>query len=471
LARLVIVSNRVPTPRSRGAQAGGLAVVLKEAAPPGTMWFGWSGSQTARTSTEPRVATSQGVAYATIDLARDDFRKYYAGFANGTLWPLLHFRLGLMAFSRAELDGYVAVNRGFATALAPLLEPDHLVWVHDYHLIPLGAELRAQGVRNPIGFFLHVPFVPASVFGVLPCAARLLRELMAYDLIGLQTRQHVRDLGNAMAEIAGASVHDDGRVEAAGMTTRLIANPVGIDAVAFRRQAEAAIEGPESTRLLESLAGRSLIIGADRLDYSKGLPHRFQGYGRFLQRYPEHHLKVSYLQVATVSRDEVPQYRALRRELDRLAGDINGRNAEFDWVPLRYMTRPVPRATLAGFFRLARVGLVTPLRDGMNLVAKEFIAAQAEDDPGVLVLSRFAGAAETMREALLVNPHDPDEIAEAIAEALAMPLAERRRRHRVLLDAVQGVTARSYFRTFVDLLGETARRRVEPHLAQAGRRP
>ena len=461
MARLLIVSNRVPLPKSRTVQAGGLAVVLKEALGPNTTWFGWSGVAAGETSTTPHLTRSRGVTYATLDLSEDDYNRFYTGFANGTLWPLLHSRLGLMSFDRAQLEGYVAVNRAFAAALAPLVEPDHLIWVHDYHLLPLGAELRALGVGNPIGFFLHVPFVPASTFGVLPCAVQLLRELTAYDLIGLQTKQHVRDLQNAMAEILNATVHSDGRIDACGTSTRVIANPVGIDGVAFQRQAERAARGPEAIRLQESLVGRSLVIGVDRLDYSKGLPNRFEGYGRFLRGHPEYRLKVSFLQVAALSRGEVPEYRALRQKLDRLAGDINGRYAEFDWVPLRYMTRPVPRGTLAGFYRLARVGLVTPLRDGMNLVAKEFVAAQSADDPGVLVLSRFAGAAESMRDAVLVNPYDSEEIAEAIAQALAMPLAERKRRHESLLTDVLAVTAQTYCWNFVNEL-RRARRAYSP---------
>jgi trehalose 6-phosphate synthase len=261
-----------------------------------------------------------------------------------------------------------------------------------------------------------------------------------------------------MVNILGATLHDDGRIEVDGLTTRTVANPVGIDAETFAGRAKAAVQEREAIRLRESLVGRYLVIGVDRLDYSKGLPNRFEGYGHFLQQHPEYRLKVSYLQIAAISRGEVQQYQALRRELDRVAGAVNGRFAEFDWIPIRYMTRAVPRTTLAGFYRLARVGLVTPLRDGMNLVAKEYVAAQDSSDPGVLILSRFAGAAESMREAVIINPYDPDAIAEAIAEALVMPLAERMRRHEALLGEVHRVTARSYCGDFLRQLAETPAR-------------
>ncbi|MBM3525499.1 MAG: hypothetical protein FJX57_21330, partial [Alphaproteobacteria bacterium] len=230
VARIVIVSNRVPVPGRRGVQPGGLAAALGDSLRPGTLWFGWSGRVVAETPPRAELVEHRGVAYAMIDLSDTHYRGFYAGFANGTLWPLLHARLGLMEFERADLEGYVAVNRAFAAALAPLLRPDDLVWVHDYHLIPLGAELRALGVPNRLGFFLHVPFVPASIFGVLPCAELLLRALMEYDLVGVQSEQHRRDLRNAMDEILGARAAAGGRIHVGEQSTRIIANPIGIDA-------------------------------------------------------------------------------------------------------------------------------------------------------------------------------------------------------------------------------------------------
>ncbi|MGC2051114.1 MAG: trehalose-6-phosphate synthase, partial [Methylovirgula sp.] len=240
-----------------------------------------------------------------------------------------------------------------------------------------------------------------------------------------------------------------------GHSVVLAAMPIGIDTRAFARQAKKAMQGRAAHRLDESIQGRALMIGVDRLDYSKGLPNRFEAFGRLLDRFPEHRLKVTYLQVAARSREDVTEYQRLKRELDRLAGEINGRHAEFDWVPLRYMTRAVTRSSLAGFHRQARVGLVTPLRDGMNLVAKEYVAAQDPEDPGVLVLSRFAGAAEEMTEAIVINPHDPDEITEAMNQALTMPLDERKARHEKLFEKICQTTAASYCRDFIAALSAT----------------
>ncbi|WP_198370091.1 alpha,alpha-trehalose-phosphate synthase (UDP-forming) [Roseomonas rosulenta] len=452
MARLVIVSNRVPGPSARGAaSAGGLAVALQSFLAPGTLWFGWSGQVAATTATAPAIAEGDGVTYATIDLGAADYDRFYVGFANSSLWPLLHFRLGLMRYTREDFAGYLAVNDSFAAALLPLLRPDDTVWVHDYHLIPLGAALRAAGFRGRIGFFLHIPFVPPSVLEALPPARELLQAMCAYDVVGFQTRTHLADFLDCAHRFSGFAVEGD-EVVTDGRRVRAIADPIGIDAAGFARVAARSAGTAYIQRVRESLVGRALAISAERLDYSKGLPNRFEGFARLLARFPQHQRRVSMLQIAARSREDVAEYQALRRELDRLAGDINGRFSGFDWVPLRYMTQTVARTKLAGLFRIARIGLVTPLRDGMNLVAKEFIAAQDPADPGVLILSRFAGAAEELSDALLVNPYDPDDIADAMHAALEMPLEERQARHAALRRAVFEVTSARYCDVFVDAL-------------------
>jgi len=414
LARLVIVSNRVPPPRARGTQAGGLAVALKDAlGRKDVLWFGWSG----QTSDPPQplgIVTTSRRSFATTDLTPDEERLYYTGYSNATLWPLLHYRSGIFEFHREEEEAWRAVNARFADLLLPLLRPDDVIWVHDFHLIPMARVLRARGCTQRIGFFLHVPFPPPSLFAALPRREAVFQDFGAYDLIGMQTEQDAAHLRAAMVEF--------------NMAPPIGAFPVGIDVASFARDAVAARNKPDVARLHASLAGRGLILGIDRLDYSKGLPHRFRGYAALLRRFPEHRGHVTFMQVAPVSRGEVLEYRNLRRELDELAGRINGEHAEFDWMPLRWLTRPLPRALLAGFLRVARVGLVTPLRDGMNLVAKEYVAAQDPEDPGVLVLSHFAGAAAEMGGALLVNPHDPEDITDALHTAIIMPLAERQER-------------------------------------------
>jgi trehalose 6-phosphate synthase len=446
----------VPLPSERGPRAGGLAVALADALRPGTLWFGWSGRRSGAGDREVRQQRAEGTTYATIDLSEAEYRSFYVNFANGALWPLLHFRLGLVEFRREDWEGYRAVNRRFAEALVRLLREDDLIWVHDYHLFLLAEELRNLGVRNRIGFFLHTPFVPPALLHALPRATELLRAMCAFDVVGFHTRIYQRAFLECTREILGARVID-GAFGYENRHVRAIVDPIGIDADGFADTAARAEHSAETTRLRDSLGGRALAIGVDRLDYSKGLVNRFEAFGRLLGKYPEHRREVSFLQIAARSREESGSYQRLRRELDRIVGDTNGRFSEFDWVPLRYMTSTVRRQLLAGFFRLARLGVVTPLRDGMNLVAKEYIAAQDPADPGVLILSRFAGAAEDLTEALIVNPYDADEIADAMHEGLTMPLAERLSRYDALRERVWDTTASKYCATFLAYLEEEER--------------
>ncbi|HEX5326868.1 MAG TPA: trehalose-6-phosphate synthase [Acetobacteraceae bacterium] len=452
MPRLVIVSNRVPLPTDRGPRAGGLAVALADALRPGSLWFGWSGKRGSRTGTEPVLQEAAGITYATIDLSESDYRQFYAGYSNGVLWPLLHYRLGLVDYSTGEYTGYRAVNRRFAACIAPLLQPDDLVWVHDYHLIPLGEELRRLGVRNRIGFFLHTPFVPPELIRALPHAEEMLAAFCAYDVAGFHTSGHCAAFLRCMDEVLGVTPDDQGHIVTETGSLHPIIDPIGIDAQGFATMAANSARGAEAKRMKASLANRVLAIGVDRLDYSKGLVHRFEAFARLLAHYPQHRRQVSLFQVAPRSREDLGAYQTLRQELDRIVGDTNGQYSEFDWVPLRYMTRAVGRRTLSGFYRIARLGVVTPLRDGMNLVAKEFVAAQPADDPGVLVLSQFAGAADEMTDALVVNPFDADAIAEAMHVALTMGADERKARYQALRARVWDSTAAKYCETFLSHL-------------------
>jgi trehalose 6-phosphate synthase len=424
--RLVAVSNRVGPVRG-AASAGGLAVALVEALRErGGLWFGWSGKTGSHDQVQRREIG--GVSQALIDLNREDYELFYNGFANLCLWPLLHFRLDLVRYQPRYFEAYQRVNRQYASVLHPLLNERDLVWVHDYQLIPLGAELRALGARQRIGFFLHVPFPPADLMAALPQHESLVRALFDYDLIGFQTEADLRRFGDYVERVAGGRVRA-GRVTAWGRSVTARAFPIGIDAESFRALAVSAGGEQEFQRARANLAGRSQIIGVDRLDYSKGLLRRFNAYEEYLERYPEQQGRVEYLQVAPVSRGEIRAYREFRFELERAAAHLNGRFARVDWTPLRYLNRALPRRTLAGLYRASRIGLVTPMRDGMNLVAKEYVSAQDPADPGVLVLSRFAGAAQQLKAALLVNPYDSAEMAQALQAADAMSLEERRNRH------------------------------------------
>jgi trehalose 6-phosphate synthase len=464
MSRLVVVSNRVPLPSERGAKAGGLAVALADALQPGSLWFGWSGRRAARGAETTQIQRSEGITYATIDLTEADYRSFYVNYSNGALWPLLHFRLGLLEFRAEDYDGYRAVNRQFAAALLPLLRPDDMIWVHDYHLMHLAAELRALGVTNRIGFFLHTPFVPPAIFNALPRAAELLSALCACDVIGFHTATYRRAFLDCVVENLGVAPGADGRFAWRGQTVQAIVDPIGIDADAFAKQAVISARSADAGLLRDSLSKGGLAIGVDRLDYSKGLVARFEAIGRFFAQYPQHRRRVSFLQIAARSREEQGAYQRLRRELDRIVGDTNGRYSEFDWTPLRYMTRAVKRDTLAGFFRLSRLAMVTPLRDGMNLVAKEYVAAQDPENPGVLILSRFAGAAEEMTEALIVNPYDSDDIAKAMHVGLSMELEERRERWRALHAKVTVNTAHRFCKVFLKHLERVVANPEQPRL-------
>ena len=463
MARLVMVSNRLLAPRERVSRAGGLAIALRDALQRrGGIWFGWSGEVVDSPAESARMTTAGRITYATLDLSQDDYDTYYIGYANSTLWPLCHYRLGLIEFRRAAFRGYQRVNANFAKALLPLLRPDDVIWVHDYHLIPLGAELRKLGVTNRIGFFLHIPFPAKEVFLALPDHLALARALTHYDLVGFQTQNDVDAFLGYLEGETGARLLSNGQFEAFGRTTQAQALPIGIDTDAFAETARIAASAPETVRLARSLSGRSLVIGVDRLDYSKGLPRKIEALGELLEHRPEHRGKVTYLQISPSSRDSVAQYRALRREIDSVAGRVNGRYAEFDWAPVRYLNKGFSRGTLAGFYRVARVGFVAPLRDGMNLVAKEYVAAQDPQDPGALILSRFAGAAHELETALIVNPFDLDSLADALHRGLTMPLSERIARWEPMFDALRMNPISAWCDRFLTMLGGEVSDRPQP---------
>ncbi|ONF97448.1 alpha,alpha-trehalose-phosphate synthase (UDP-forming) [Sphingomonas jeddahensis] len=452
MSRLIVISNRVSAPTAEQPSAqGGLAVALTAALREADgIWFGWSG-QTGETG-DLKFETYDGVTSATIDLPEQDVEEYYDGYANRTLWPLFHYRLGLTEFERDFQGGYERVNRLFADVISPHIEPNDLVWVHDYHMIPLGWMLRQQGIKSRLGFFLHIPWPPARLLIALPEHRRLVEALFGYDVVGFQTQEWLETFHDYVEREMGGTIGENGDVTVGGRTIKAIACPIGIDAKEFIANANGPTAQATHERMMESVTGRDLIVGVDRLDYSKGIEERFNGYQRYLETRPEMRTNVSLLQIAPPSRATVQSYQEIRATLDALSGRINGAFAEIDWVPLRYVNRGLPRDVLAGAYRAARVGLVTPLRDGMNLVAKEFVAAQDPEDPGVLILSRFAGAAEQLTEALLINPYSPDEMADAIEQALAMPPDERIARWRKMYDNVVNEDVIWWRKRFTDVL-------------------
>ncbi len=436
--RLIVVSNRVqpPSEDEPGNQGGltvALSTVLRES---DGIWFGWSGGETESFTGHINFQKSAGVTTATVDLEPQDIHEYYDGFANRTLWPLFHYRVSLAEFERGFVDGYERVNTRFADTLLPLIAKDDLVWVHDYHLIPLGQRLRERGVANRIGFFLHIPWPPMRLMVSLPNHQELVESLFAYDVVGFHTHDWLESFIDYVRAQMDATIGEDNTVTWNGRTLRAVVCPIGIDAQEFADTANGPVAEAMRQRMEESAGGRAMIVGVDRLDYSKGLQERFIGYERLLSQREDLHEKVFLLQIAPPSRESVQTYQEIRASLDSLSGRINGEFSSVEWVPLRYVNKGYPRDVLAGVYRAAKVGLVTPLRDGMNLVAKEFVAAQDPADPGVLVLSNFAGAAAQMSQAVLVNPYSPEEIADALGQALTMPLAERQERWRALMDTV-----------------------------------
>jgi trehalose 6-phosphate synthase len=454
MSRLIVVSNRVNAPERPGdAPAGGLAVALSAALREYSgFWFGWSGETTDQPSGKIQIKRVNDVTVMTVDLEDADYQEYYNGYANATLWPLFHYRIDLTAYDRSFSEGYERVNRRFAEILAPLLQPDDLIWVHDYHLIPLGRELRRLGVGNPIGFFLHIPWPAPQILTTLPGHRQLVESLFAYDLVGFQTDEWLWAFESYVLGEAAGGWEADGRLRAFGRSLTARVFPIGLDLEEFQTLAASPMARRAHDRMAAHTVFRTLIVGVDRLDYSKGLEERLLGFERFLRDNPDLRREVLYLQVAPTSRGEVEAYQDLRMRIDALCGRINGVYAEVDSAPIRYVNRGYRRDELAGIYRAARVGLVTPLRDGMNLVAKEYVAAQDPENPGVLVLSRFAGAARQMPDAVIINPYSREEVSEGLKIALSMPLDERIRRWRRLMDGIQTSNVKVWRDSFVDAL-------------------
>jgi trehalose 6-phosphate synthase len=455
-----VVSNRVSAPgRARDARAGGLEVAIRPVLKrhPG-IWFGWSGQIAARPSLQTIECGHQ--TYVLTDLAEDDYQEYYNGYANRVLWPILHYRLDLAEFCHRDLSGYMRVNKHFAAKLHKLLRPDDVVWVHDYHLLPLARELRGLGHRNRVGFFHHTPFPPPEILTALPTHEQLIPAMYHYDLVGFQTEVDAANFERYVANDGTIPGYDQRAFQSADRTVRIGVFPVGVETAQLNRLARRAVQSPFVHEVVRSLADRAMIIGVDRLDYSKGIVLRMEAFERFLAGRTDWRGKVTYVQITPKSRSEIREYADIERQVDETAGRINGAYGEVSWTPIRYVNRAYSRPVLAGLYRSARVALVTPLRDGMNLVAKEYVSAQDAENPGVLILSRFAGAAAECKAALLVNPHDPESVGIAIAEALSMPLDERRERHDALFQILLGNDVESWGEHYLSSLMRPVRNRL-----------
>jgi trehalose 6-phosphate synthase len=461
-SRLIVVSNRLPFVFKRGSRgrwravpgSGGLVTallpVLRDR---GGVWIGWPGAA----AMPPRLgAADAGYRLVGVPLAAAEVRDFYQGFSNEVIWPLFHDLPSRCNFEPAYWQTYCEVNRKYARAVRRRAASGDFVWVHDYHLMNLAAELRALGVRARIAFFLHIPFPSPDVFMKLPWRSPLLDALLEFDLIGFQTARDRRNFLSC-AQALGREV----RAERTGHF------PISIDYNAFMRRAAAADVAAKARELHQLLPKRKLVLGVDRLDYTKGIALRLRAFQDLLLRHPDMRGRVSLIQVVVPSREDIPQYRDMKTEIEQLVGRINGQFARPGaWVPVWYEYRSLSRLELLAYYRAADIALITPLKDGMNLVAKEYCACSIEEDC-VLILSEFAGAAAQLAGgALLVNPYDIRGVAEAIRTAHAMPAAERTARMRRMRRAVR---SQDVF-WWVDSFLRAAISRGLRHFPQPGRR-
>ncbi|KAB7897458.1 alpha,alpha-trehalose-phosphate synthase [Rouxiella sp. S1S-2] len=453
MSRLVVVSNRIAIPNKSKASAGGLAVGILDALKNTSgVWFGWSGEISEISGEEEdelSLVESEGITYATVPLNQNDYDLYYLQFSNAVIWPAFHYRIDLVQFQREAWDGYCRVNDLFAKQLQALIKPDDILWIHDYHLLPFAAALRKLGVTNRIGFFLHIPFPTPEIFTALPTHEELLKMMCEYDLLGFQTesdRSAFLENVSQLSEVpqAAGEVH-----QAFGNTFRTEVYPIGIAPDSIKEMAEGPLP-PKMAEMKRELGDVQNIISCERLDYTKGLPERFLAFEALLENFPQHRGKVRYSQIAPTSRGDVLAYQDLRHQLEMEVGRINGKYGSLNSTPLFYLNQHFDRRLLMKLFRLTDVGLVTPLRDGMNLVAKEYVAAQDPADPGVLVLSRFAGAANELSAALIVNPYDRDEVAAALDQALTMPLEERISRYNEMMALLRENDIEQWGKNYVD---------------------
>ena len=464
---LVVVSNRVAPTQANEPMTGGLAsALLPVVRDLGAIWIGSSG----RLRDDPykesfaEIESLGAGAIATVDFPAAHYPGFYEGFSNSALWPALHSRPDLIRVSDDDYKSYRAINAFMARALLRFAQPDTVYWVQDYHFLTLAAELRHSGIVQPIGFFLHTPWSDRATMLSTPHHREIISAMLAYDLIGFQTDDDRKNFEEGLKRDLGFTVAN-GCVTSEYGYTRLATFPIGIDPEDFAARAVKASNRSEVSRLRTSLQGAKLVLGVDRLDYSKGITNRMRAFDRVLETEPDWAHRICMLQIAVPSRGRIAAYGEFKREVAGLIGEINGRHADVDWVPIRYLNKGFAQATLAGFYRLARVGLVTPLHDGMNLVAKEYVAAQNPVDPGVLILSQFAGAAKELDTALLVNPYDINGIARNISRALVMSGDERRERWQGMIERLKAKPIQAWFSDFVDAL--TQARQAAPRRSTA----
>jgi trehalose 6-phosphate synthase/phosphatase len=456
--RLIVASNRLPLVVTRGEDGHGHGHVLVEAGSGGLVtallpvlgdrggtWVGWPGvCGDVPELAELLAGATRQVRYdlRPVPLSEEERRDFYYGFSNEIIWPLFHDLLSYCRFEPSYWQAYRAINRRYARLLAQECAAGDLVWVHDYHLMNVARELRALGVTSRLAFFLHTPFPPLDIYLRLPWRATLITALLDYDLLGFQTLRDRRNFLQCVRHLVPeAKIHGQGPVLTARLQDREVrigSFPISIDFNDFVKRASAGEVACRAAELRATLPNRQLILGVDRLDYTKGIPHRLEAFRNALQRYPVLHERVTLIQVVVPSREDVAGYHELKTHIERLVGEINGQfTRPGGWVPIHYVFRSLADSDLLAYYRAAEIALVTPLKDGMNLVAKEYCACSIEEDC-VLILSEFAGAAAQLRHgALTVNPYDLEGVADAIYRAFTMNQDERRARMRRLRRSIR----------------------------------
>ena len=468
-ARLIIVSNRMPVTvgiengqMTLGPSAGGLVSALgaylarrkeETAELSEYLWVGWPGNSIDEEhQAEVRRRLREELDCEPVFLAADVMDKFYLGFCNKTIWPLFHYFPTLTVYDESMWEIYEEVNRKFCEVVAELLQPDDVVWIHDYHFLLLPAMLRQRCPNNSIGFFLHIPFPAYEIFRLLPrrWATAMIEGLLGADVVGFHTVDYVRHFLISVLRLTGHQ-HQIGRLMYQGREIRMDSFPIGIDFDKYHGTACLPKIRREADRIRRKLVQQKAILSVDRLDYSKGIAKRLRAYELFLERYPEWRQKVILLLLVVPSRIGVDRYQDMRREIDELVGRINGRFGDIGWAPIAYLYKNLGLQALSSLYAAADVALVTPLRDGMNLVAKEFIASRTRDD-GVLILSEMAGAARELPEALIINPNSREEMAEAIQQALTMPEDEQAERIRAMRDSVKKYDVHRWGRIFLHAL-------------------
>lgn len=452
VSRLVVVSNRLPivltrdgrewrVERGSGGLVTALAPVLKNR---GGLWIGWTGTTETDGVQEALADVTEGIGYALVPvtLTPEEEANHYRGFSNEILWPLFHDLQSHCNFDPAYWEVYQHVNHKFARVIAENTSTDDFVWIHDYHLMLAARELRRMGVRSKLGFFLHIPFPPLDLFVKLPWRSEVLRALLEYDIIGFQTMRDRRNFIQCLRALVGATEYcSRGQVcelEIEKERLRVGAFPISIDFRAFEDEARSREVAESAWHIHENLPNRQIVLGIDRMDYTKGIPYRLEAFRYLLAHNPGLWNRISLVQVVVPSRRGIPEYEALKTTIEQLVGEINGQfTSQSGWIPIHYIYRPLDRYELLGYYRAAEIALITPLKDGMNLVAKEYCASSLEEN-GVLILSEFAGAAaELQRGAILVNPYDIVGVADAINHAFHMPPDERHARMHKLRQTIR----------------------------------